>query len=85
MNEKKFKSLIGMARAMQSADYDRADFWRGFQRGIRRLYHGENFGTSEEHEQWLCCANGEFRKLLQTGYRAGFYYDRMKIEYPGER
>jgi len=78
MDEKQFQSLLGMAISMQSVDPDQADFWRGFQRGIRRLYHGDNFGTDQEHTQWMECADGEYRKQLQTGYRAGYHYDDLK-------
>lgn len=84
MDQKKFKSLLGMAKAMQSIDSDRSDFWRGFRRGLQRTYHGEHFGTAEEHEQWMNCASGEYRIQLQTGYRAGFYYDQLKIDGPGD-
>jgi DNA-binding XRE family transcriptional regulator len=80
MNEQKFQSLGRMAKSMQRIDHDRSDFWRGFQRGIRRLHHGENFGTAEEHERWMNCARDEYRKQLQTGYRVGYHYDDLKIE-----
>lgn len=80
MNEKKFKSLLGMAKSMQSVDSDRADFWRGFSRGIRRLYHGENFGTQEEHEKFYNCRDGEYRRDLQTGYRAGYHFEELRID-----
>ena len=69
--------------AMQSIE--RSEYWSGFQRGVRRLYHGENFGTPAEHEQWLNCDTGDgIRAELQLGYRTGFYYDRLDPEKPGE-
>jgi len=80
MDKKRFQSLLGMAKSMQSIDHDRADFWRGFQRGIRRSFHGENFGTQEEHEKFYNCRDGEYRRDLQTGYRAGYHYDELKID-----
>lgn len=73
MEKQKFQRLMTMAKSFQEFDTDRADFWRGFQRGLRRLHHGENFGTAAEHDQYMNCADGEYRKQLQTGYRAGFY------------
>jgi len=82
MEKKQFQLLLGMARYMQSLDRDRADFWRGFQRGLRRLYHGEKFGTPEEHQNFLNCRAGEFRQQLQTGYRAGFYRDELRLDGP---
>lgn len=80
MDKKQFQSLMNMAKSMQSVDHDRADFWRGFQRGIRRMYHGENFGTQEEHDKFYNCRDGEYRMQLQTGYRAGFHRDQLKLE-----
>ena len=80
MEKKQFQSLLGMAKSMQSIDSDRADFWSGFQRGLRRLYHGENFGTPDEHQKWMSCRDGHYRRDLQTGYRAGFYRDQLKID-----
>ena len=84
MNDKKFQSLMRMAKSFQQFDSDREEYWSSFQRGLRRLHHGENFGTSEEHEKWLNCRGGEFRMQMQTGYRAGFYYDDLKIESPAD-
>lgn len=80
MDEKQFRSLLTMAKSLQSVDPDRSDFWRGFQRGLRRLYHGENFGTQEEHQKFLNCRDGEYRRDIQTGYRVGFYRDETQIE-----
>jgi len=85
MDKKQFQSLLGMARIFQRVDPDRADFWRGFQRGLRRLHHQEvkiweNFGTVEEHMKFLNCRNGEFRRDFQFGYRAGFYREEIRLE-----
>jgi hypothetical protein len=80
MDENKFKNLMLMAKSLQELEPERSDFWRGFQRGLRRLYHGESFGTESEHELYLTCAKGDYRKQLQTGYRAGYYYDHLTIE-----
>ena len=43
------------------------NFWIGYQRGMRRHYHGEKFGTDEEHTLWMSLA-----ETLGTGYRAGY-------------
>lgn len=80
MQKKQFQSLLTMAKTFYEIDSERSDFWRGFQRGLRRLYHGENFVTDEEHEQCINCARGEYRKQLQTGYRAGFYRDQYRLD-----
>lgn len=51
------------------------DFWSGYQRGLRRHYHGEKFGTTEEHQLWMSAADqrhDEQRRHRGIGYRAGF-------------
>lgn len=49
------------------------DFKKGYQRGLRKKYHGENFGTAEEHEKWLLLGlDGDHRVELGEGYRAGY-------------
>ncbi|MBP8961222.1 hypothetical protein KBG31_03300 [Patescibacteria group bacterium] len=42
-------------------------YWRGYQRGLRRLYHGNNFGTDEEHAVWITSV-----EECGNGYRAGY-------------
>jgi|APSaa5957512622_1039677.scaffolds.fasta_scaffold88290_2 hypothetical protein len=80
MDKKKFQSLARMAKSFQELDSKRSEFWQGFQRGLRRLFHGDNFGTLEEHRKWINCADGEYRKQLQTGYRAGYHCEDLKID-----
>lgn len=50
-NESKFKSLMLRAEALFRSD--RPDYYSGYQRGLRRAYHGDRFGTEDEHELWL--------------------------------
>lgn len=52
---------------------ERPDYWRGYQRGLRRAYHGEAFGTDEEHAQWLemLDSRGDARREMGLGYRDG--------------
>lgn len=78
MTKQKFQRLMNMAKTFQKIDSDRSEYWAGFQRGLRRNFHGENFGTEDEHEKWM--NPGDHRKQLGTGYRAGFYFDQLKIE-----
>ena len=47
-------------------------FWEGYLRGIRRHYHGERFGTADEHTKWMKLSDDETRRDLGDGYRAGF-------------
>ena len=84
MEQESFEDLLGMAKSLhelhtKNQEYGKADWWRGFKRGLRRLYHGENFGTDEEHNKWMNCADGEYRKQLQAGYRTGFKYHGQRL------
>ena len=58
-----------------SLDPDDSEFWAGYIRGLRRLYHGEKFGTAAEHESWFGIDADEYdmtRRSRGEGYRAGF-------------
>lgn len=68
-----FETEMRRAQIMQTAEPDRADYWTGFQRGLRRAHHGESFGTQAEHELWLSLADDEMadRRMKGEGYRAG--------------
>ena len=60
-------------RLMRIARLDQCDWSVGYQRGLRRHYHGERFGTIEEHERWMSLGlHGDHRLELGDGYRAGF-------------
>lgn len=56
-----------MAAAKSSAS---VDYTTGYRRGLRRHYHGENFGTEAEHAQWILLC--DHRQELGEGYRDGF-------------
>ena len=45
------------------------DYWAGYQRGLRRAFHGERFGTDAEHQLWLSLSDD--RAELGRGYRDG--------------
>lgn len=77
VEQKEFEHLMLKARAFQRAG-DRTEFWTGFQRGLRRRFHGETFGTPEEHEKWMNLDDG--RRDLRTGYRLGFHYGEIPAE-----
>ena len=53
---------------------DRPEYWAGYQRGLRRRFHGENFGTEEEHEKWLSLKGDSdpARDERGRGYRDGY-------------
>jgi hypothetical protein len=67
MNQGTFDSYMKRVKFLSSVDYA-----AGYQRGLRRHFHGEAFGTEAEHEQWLALQHDETRAELARGYRDGF-------------
>lgn len=64
MNDQKFKAYMEAARTLGGY------YAAGYQRGLRRLYHGEAFGTEADHQKWL--AMDGHRQEQGDGYRDGF-------------
>ena len=63
MNEHKFKTYMLAGKSVGG------DYAAGYQRGLRRYHHGENFGTEADHLKWVsldghCQERGD-------GYRDG--------------
>ena len=77
MNEKEFQAAIRRAKMWQKLQPERADYFVGLQRGLRRLYHGENFGTDDEHTKWLSLATDSTRRMMGIGYRVGLHHGRL--------
>lgn len=77
MNEAEFKHEMSKAESFQELA-ENSEYWKGYARGLRRNYHGENFGTEEEHQQWLNLVNDPTRKEMGDGYRAGLYCRRQR-------
>ena len=50
---KTFESEMNRARIMKSVEPQKTEYWIGYERGLRRAHHGENFGTSAEHTPWM--------------------------------
>ena len=73
MNQATFEHEMAKAKTFSELG-ERSDFYRGYMRGLRRRYHGENFGEPGEHEKWLDLINDDYREEMGRGYRAGFYY-----------
>ncbi len=66
MDESRFNSLMIHARMLDS------EYGSGYQRGLRRHYLGDKFGTPEEHATWLQIRADDYRKELGRGYQDGF-------------
>lgn len=56
MDEIRFLMLMNKARNFSHLG-NRPHYWRGYQRGLRRGFHGELFGTEEEHQRWMRLAD----------------------------
>jgi hypothetical protein len=69
MNEEEFITLQNRAKLLPDGDYQ-----TGYRRGIRRKYHGESFGTPDEHAEWMTFGcNGDMKRTeLGRGYRDGY-------------
>ena len=70
MDRQTFEKQMSKARIFASAG-DRPDYWKGYKRGLRRAYHGENFGTDAEHNLWLPLADETDATMAERsrGYR----------------
>jgi len=70
-----FEHEMNRAKTMAEAG-DKSDYWGGYRRGLRRKFHGENFGTLEEHELWMAAISSDDpqRQDRGRGYRKGFNF-----------
>ena len=75
MDKATFEHETNRAKTFQGLETDRAEYWIGYQRGLRRAYHGESFGTAEEHALWLGASDNygddPIRRARGEGYRDG--------------
>jgi hypothetical protein len=73
MNQSTFESKLLYAETTRDVD-GRPDYWYGYMRGLRRAYHGEQFGTDQEHALWLALEDRGTRQDQERGrgYRDGF-------------
>jgi hypothetical protein len=73
MDETRFLTLMKRARNFSHLG-ERLDYWHGYQRGLRRGFQGELFGTNDEHQRWLRLADegaDEASRERGRGYRDG--------------
>jgi hypothetical protein len=78
MTEQQFQSELARAKTMQgkAAEPAEADYWIGYQRGLRRAFLGERFGTARQHEEWLSLASDadSLRAARGRGYCDGLRF-----------
>jgi hypothetical protein len=70
MDEQTFKRLMNQASIFHRIGDD-TGYLAGYMRGLRRAYHGERFGTEDEHTRWLSLAGDPRREAMGRGYRDG--------------
>lgn len=70
-----FAHELGRAQTFARLETDplKAAYWAGYQRGLRRNYHGATFGTADEHTRWTQAAKSDDaeRKAVGQGYKDG--------------
>lgn len=52
VTRERFEHELTRAKTLQQAG-DRPQYWAGYIRGLKEVYHGRKFGIDEEHEAWL--------------------------------
>lgn len=73
MEKSKFEREMAKARTMRAAEPERDSYWLGFMRGLRRRYHGTEFGTDDEHQRWLTLGGDPGREQRSEGYQDGYF------------
>lgn len=67
MEEREFKAIARSVAQLSS------EYGEGHRLGLRRYYHGEEFGSADLHEQRMGAGlNGDPRIEFGRGYRDGF-------------
>ena len=84
MNESRFLTLMTKARLFSSRG-DHVEYWHGYQRGLRRGFQGELFGTEAEHKEWMRLADDgpdHASRERGRGYRDGLLACRAAEDGP---
>ena len=73
ISKEHFEHEMARAKTMQGLDTGSAEYWIGYQRGLRRAHHEERFGTEAEHRLWLAAASDsdQIRQQRGIGYQDG--------------
>ena len=71
MTEKEFQNNAKGADSCRrlSTEPRGQDFWARYVRGLRRNYHGEKFGTEEDHNLWMSAelSKDDSRRMIRAG------------------
>ena len=73
LTQGRFQSEMIKAGSMQRLEPARTEYWVGYQRGLRRAFHGPSFGTPGDHALWLAALThaDAMRRQRGQGYRDG--------------
>lgn len=74
MDETRFMAEMAKARASDKRGERSVAYWEGYERGLRRAFHGDKFGTAQEHALWLSVVDDgadPSRRERGQGYRDG--------------
>ena len=74
----------GLHVTLTVVEPQRADYWHGYRRGLRRARFGEQYGTAAEHQLWLTLADDtdSSRAARGRGYRDALAHGGRSVE-PG--
>ncbi len=76
MTEREFLDNVRWAEEINClSQAPETSFWEGYLNGLRRNYHGEQFGTDQEHDIWMQLKNeplDDDRRYCGIGYEMGF-------------
>ena len=76
MTEQRFRQEVARAETMlRFGTPTEQSYWEGYLRGVRRAYHGETFGSSDEHAAIL----RETVDIVRESRRRG-YFDALAID-----
>lgn len=73
MKKEEFDENIKRGSGFERIDY--SGFWRGYRKGLCRMFYGDDYGTEDEHKSLMEAANDTDNKSRLNhglGYRSGF-------------
>ena len=71
MDMNTFEAEVYRARELKKVG-KKPEYWTGYMHGLRRRFHGEDFGTVQEHRLWLTSNGNTLNRLRSQGYRDGY-------------
>ena len=85
MDERKFEGEMLKAIMCRATQPERANYWKGVERGLQRAHYGAAFGADEDDRLWLSLAeNGgdESHREYGRGFRDGLVLAEVDATVP---